>query len=347
MKLTIKKAVVLTAAVLSAFVMSGCTKDTVKNAGNGAVSDNTYAFVSKNVQNSYMQKLYQGFDNACREAGASAVYKAPHSYSPQEQADIINELTDAGIKGIAVAANDEDALTESLQRAMSKGVKIVSVDSAVNENARLTHIQQADPEKIGRTLVASAYDTLGGQGGIAILSSTEHATNQNLWVEYMKKEIEENPEKYSSTPLIEITYGDDDMTKSTTETRRLLENPKIKAIIVPTSVGIIAAGNAIREAGSSVKLVGLGMPSQMYSAIEDGICQKMYLWSPIDTGYLAAYTLCAMNSGQLTGASGESFTAGKLGERTVIDDIEGGTQIMLGDLVEFNKANIAEWKDVF
>ena len=306
MKLTIKKAVVLTAAVLSAFVMSGCTKDTVKNAGNGAVSDNTYAFVSKNVQNSYMQKLYQGFDNACREAGASAVYKA-----------------------------------------MSKGVKVVSVDSAVNENARLTHIQQADPEKIGRTLVASAYDTLGGQGGIAILSSTEHATNQNLWVEYMKKEIEENPEKYSSTPLIEITYGDDDMTKSTTETHRLLENPKIKAIIVPTSVGIIAAGNAIREAESSVKLVGLGMPSQMYSAIEDGICQKMYLWSPIDTGYLAAYTLCAMNSGQLTGASGESFTAGKLGERTVIDDIEGGTQIMLGDLVEFNKANIAEWKDVF
>lgn len=348
MKIGIKKAVFVITAVLAIFVMYGCTKeDTAQNAGTDGFSGDTYAFISKNVQNSYMQKLYQGFDNACREAGVSAVYKAPHSYSPQEQADIINELTDAGVKGIAVAANDADALTETLQRAMSKGVKIVSVDSAVNETARQTHIQQADPEKIGRTLVASAYDTLGGQGGIAILSSTEHATNQNLWIEYMKKEMEENPAKYASTPLIEITYGDDDMTKSTTETRRLLENPEIKAIIVPTSVGIIAAGNAIREAESSVKLVGLGMPSQMYSAIEDGICQKMYLWNPIDTGYLAACTLCAMNGGQITGASGESFTAGSLGEKTIIDDIEGGTQIMLGDLVEFNQNNIAEWKERF
>ncbi len=326
-------------------VLTGCIQQS--DPTEEKLSDNTYAFISKNVQNSYMQKLYQGFNAACREAGVSAIYKAPVSYMPQEQADIINELIEAGVKGIAVAANDENALTEVLQKAMDSGIKVVSVDSAVNASARQVHIQQADPDKIGRTLISSAYDAIGGQGGIAILSSTEHATNQNLWIEYMKKEVEENPEKYSSAPIIEVAYGDDDITKSTSETQRLLQNPEIKAIVVPTSVGIMAAGEVIRNSDSAVKLIGLGMPSQMSEFIENGTCQKMYLWNPVDTGYLAAYALNALNGGQITGAEGDIFTAGSLGEKTVTVDTTGGTEIMLGDLVEFNKDNISEWKDAF
>lgn len=166
--------------ILCMTALAGCTQK--GEPTEEKLSDNSYAFISKNVQNSYMQKLYQGFNAACREAGVSAIYKAPVSYMPQEQADIANELIESGVKGIAVAANDEDALTEVLQRAMNSGIKVVSVDSAVNASARQVHIQQADPDKIGRTLIASAYDAIGGQGGIAILSSTEHATNQNLWV---------------------------------------------------------------------------------------------------------------------------------------------------------------------
>ena len=340
-----KKIFLLSVLMLCMTVLTGCIKDDDLTAEK--LSDNTYAFISKNVQNSYMQKLYQGFDAACREAGMSAVYKAPVSYMPQEQENIINELIDSGVQGIAVAANDADTLTEVLQKAMSNGISVVSVDSAVNETARQVHIQQADPNKIGRTLISSAYDAVGGQGGIAILSSTEHATNQNLWIEYMKKEVEENPEKYSSTPIIEIAYGDDDMTKSTAETQRLLQNSQIKAIIVPTAVGIVAAGEVIRNSDSSVKLIGLGMPSQMSEFIEDGICKEMYLWNPIDTGYLAAYALNALRSRQITGAEGDVFTAGSLGEKTVTADTTGGTEIMLGDLMEFNKDNIGEWKNVF
>lgn len=341
----VKRVFLISALILCIAMLSGCVKDT--ELTEDTFSDNTYAFISKNVQNNYMQKLYQGFDAACREVGVSAIYKAPVSYSPQEQSKIAEDLIEAGVKGIAIAANDADELAEVLQKAMASGINVVSVDSAVNPSARQTHIQQADPDKIGRILMASAYDTLGGQGGIAILSSTEHATNQNLWIEYMKKEVEENLEKYASTPIIEIAYGDDDMTKSTTETQRLLENPEIKVIIAPTSVGIIAAGKVIRDAESDVKLVGLGMPSQMAELIEDGICQKMYLWNPVDTGYLAAYTLNALNNGQITGVTGDVFSAGKLSDRTVTDDTMGGTEIMLGDLLEFSKDNIGEWKNAF
>ena len=100
---------------------------------------------------------------------------------------------------------------------MDAGIKVISLDSAVNKDSRQTHIQQADPEKIGRGLIQAAYEMVDGNGGIAVLSATAQATNQNLWIEWMKKELEENPEKYANTPLKKVAYGDDDLTKSTSK----------------------------------------------------------------------------------------------------------------------------------
>lgn len=48
-------------------------------------------------------------------------------------------------------------------------------------------------------------------------------------------------------PLIEIAYGDDDATKSYTETQYLLQNDAIKTIIVPTTIGLSSAAKALKE----------------------------------------------------------------------------------------------------
>ena len=64
-------------------------------------------------------------------------------------------------------------------------------------------------------------------------------------------------------PLIEIAYGDDDATKSYTETQYLLQNDAIKTIIVPTTIGLSSAAKALKESGKDVNLIGLGFPSDL------------------------------------------------------------------------------------
>lgn len=46
-----------------------------------------------------------------------------------------------------------------------------------------------------------------------------------------------------------------------------------------------------------------------------GVCQWMYLWNPIDVGYLSGYAADALVNGKITGAVGDKLTAGKLGEK--------------------------------
>lgn len=351
MRKSILKAIaVLSTAALSIGMLAGCgggTDNTVDNGGSSAGTGSVYAFVAKDVNNPYMKKVYEGFEKSCAAIGAEALYKGPEAATPEKQIEIINQLIAQNVAGIAIAANDQDALQPALQEAMNANIPVISLDSSVNKDSRKTHIQQADPEKIGRSLIQAAAEMVNGEGGIAILSATAQATNQNLWIEWMQKELEENPEKYEKTPLIKVAYGDDDPTKSTSETQALLQNPDVKVIIAPTTVGMLAAGKVLQDKGSDVKLTGLGLPSEMAPFIEDGICPWMYLWNPVDIGDLAGYTMDALVKGQITGATGESFTAGELGEKTITDAADGGTEVMLGDPFKFDSENIAEWKEVY
>lgn len=337
-------------AIIGATMMAGCGGgggSTTSQSSDGSSASGTYAFVAKDVQNPYMQKVYDGFEKACKEIGVEPLYKGPEAATPEKQIEIINQLVAQNVAGIAIAANDADALQPALTEAMDAGIKVISLDSAVNKDSRQTHIQQADPEKIGRGLIQAAYEMVDGNGGIAVLSATAQATNQNLWIEWMKKELEENPEKYANTPLVKVAYGDDDPTKSTSETQALLTDSSIKVIIAPTTVGMLAAGKVLQDKQSDVKLTGLGLPSEMAPFIEDGTCPWMYLWNPVDIGYLSGYTMDALVKGTITGDVGGSFNAGDLGEKKITEAADGGTEVMLGDPFKFDTENIAEWKEVY
>ncbi|MBA4493365.1 rhamnose ABC transporter substrate-binding protein [Paenactinomyces guangxiensis] len=333
------------AMVLALSMLVACSTSPGGNASGGGKKK--YAIVFKNAGNPYGEKQMEGFKNAIEELGGEAILKAPDQPTAEAQIQIIEELIAQRVDVIAVVANDPDALQPSLKKAMNRGIKVLSLDSAVNTKSRIVHINQADPERIGRVQIQAMHEMIGGKGEIAVLSATSQATNQNLWIEWMKKELEDP--KYKDMKLVKVAYGDDLRDKSVAETEALLKSyPNLKGIIAPTTVGIAAAGKVLTDKGlkGKVQLTGLGLPSEMAEYIESGVCQWMYLWNPLDVGYLAGYAAHALAEGKITGKPGEKFKAGRLGEKEIVADRDG-SQIMLGDPFKFDSGNIAEWKKVY
>ncbi|MFP4303192.1 MAG: rhamnose ABC transporter substrate-binding protein [Spirochaetaceae bacterium] len=309
-----------------------------------------HAFVFKNTGNPYGEKQMEGFRIAIEEQGHEAILRAPEQPTAEAQIQIIEQLIAQRVTSISITGNDFDALEPALTRAMDQGIAVLSADSAVNPDSRMVHVNQADSEMIGRTLIQAAYDMADGAGDIAILSATSQASNQNLWIEWMRTELEEDADKYADLDLVRVAYGDDLRDKSVSETEGLLQSfPDLEVIIAPTTVGIAAASRVItdRDLIGEVKVTGLGLPSEMAEYIENGACPYMYLWNPIDVGYLSGYTATALVSGEITGAEGETFEAGELGEFEVVEASDGGTEILLGAPFRFDPDNIDEWKDVY
>ncbi|QCX33946.1 rhamnose ABC transporter substrate-binding protein [Caloramator sp. E03] len=340
--------------ILVVSLFAGCgkkeaqqTQQTQQTTNSTSNAKKRFAIVFKNAGNPYGEKMMEGFKNAVEELGGEAILKAPDQPTAEAQIQMIEELISQKVDCIAISGNDPDALQPVLQKAMNNGIKVLSLDSAVNPQSRMVHVNQADPERIGRVQIQAIYDMIGGKGEIAVLSATSQATNQNTWIEWMKKELQDP--KYKDVKLVKVAYGDDLRDKSVSETEALLKTyPNLKGIIAPTTVGIAAAGKVLTDKGlkGKVQLTGLGLPSEMAEYIESGVCQWMYLWNPIDVGYLAGYAADALVKGTITGKAGEKFNAGRLGEKEVVQ-VGDGTEIMLGDPFKFDKSNIGEWKKVY
>jgi rhamnose transport system substrate-binding protein len=298
----------------------------------------TYVLVPKNLGNPYFDTANTGAQEAAKELGVTVNYQGSAAADATQQIQLLNSLIAQKVTGLAISADDSDALVPTGKAAMEAGIPVVTWDSAIAPGGRTIHINQAEAQGIADVQLKMALDLTGSDGGdIAILSATSTAPNQNEWIKLMKESLTK-PE-YAKLKLVDTVYGDDDDTKSYNEAQGLFKKyPNLKVIIAPTTVGIAASARAVQDANliGKVKVTGLGTPNQMRDYVKSGASPEFALWNPADLGYLAIYTLDAIATGKIKGQPGDKFTAGKLGEYTVKDD----STVLLGDPTVFNKDNI-------
>ena len=311
-----------------------------------ALSETTFALILKDAENPYMQYMGDGFSNACAEIGAKCIIVGPTN--AQEQTEWVEKMIAQQVDAIAIAVNDSSEVSDALKSALNAGIPVISLDSSALPEDRYLHIQQASPEIIGRVLIQAVYEMLSGSGDIAVLSTTRTTPNQALWLKWMHAELDQYPEKYANLRIVDTVYGRDDYETSARLTRALLErDPNLKIIVAPTVVGIKAAADVIAEVGSDVKVTGLGLPSDMAAHIRSGVCPWMYLWNPIDMGYIAAYAANALVASETDGTAGDTIEAGSFGQKLITQSADGGTEIVVGNPYQFDTTNIAIWEELF
>ena len=76
-------------------------------------------------------------------------------------------------------------------------------------------------------------------------------------------------------------------------------------------------------------------------------CPYFYLWDMQGLGKLSAYTTISLINGDITGAKDDKFTAGDLGDYTVTEADDGGTEVVLGAPLKFDTSNIEEMAKLY
>lgn len=301
----------------------------------------TVAFLPKQVNNSYFTIAFNGAKAAAKKDGDKVFQVGPTSADASQQVTYINSLIQQHVNAICISADDPNIVAAALKNAMSKGISVVSYDSDVASSARQVFVNQANTAGIGRIEVDILGKELKYKGQIAILSAASTATNQNAWIVYMKKELRKR--KFKKMKLVTTVYGNDDPTTSTTVALGLLTKyPKLRGIIAPTTVGIVAAAAVVDNAGKKGKVLvtGLGTPLSMKKYVENGTAPKFALWNPADLGYLAEFTAHNLASGRLKAKVGAKYKAGKLGKYKIgANDV-----VILGPPFIFDKSNINKYK---
>ena len=189
-----------------------------------ALAEVKIALVAKSLGNGFFEAANVGAQQAAKELGdVKVIYTGPTTTTAEAQIDVLNGLIAQGVDAIAISANDPDAVVPVLKKAMQRGIKVVSWDSGVAPAGRQIHLNPSNNALIGETNVKLAADALQAlnveKGEVAVLSATPTSTNQNIWIEEMKKVLPQ----YPSVQLVTVAYGDDLSDKSYREAVGLQE----------------------------------------------------------------------------------------------------------------------------
>jgi rhamnose transport system substrate-binding protein len=308
-----------------------------------AYAQTRIALVVKSLGNGFFDAANKGAQEAAAELGdVEVIYTGPTTATAEAQIEVVNALIAQQVDAIAISANDPDALVPALQRAMERGIKVISWDSGVAPEGRQLHLNPSDIGLIGETIIKLAADYLPEGGDVAILSAASTATNQNAWIEAAKAVL---PEKFPNINLVSVVYGDDDSVKSTDEAKGLIASyPDLKAIIAPTTVGVVAAAQVVTDQGliGKINVTGLALPSEFKQFIDNGASQAVALWNPIDLGYAAVMLSNDLVKGE-TAEPGATLSMGRMGELT-LDDTNSGA---MAAPFTFDASNIEEFSKIY
>jgi rhamnose transport system substrate-binding protein len=298
--------------------------------------------VAKSLGNGFFDAVHRGADEAAAELGVQIIFTGPPTPTAEGQIEVINALVAQRVDAIAVSANDPDALVPALQRAMQRGIEVLSYDSSVAPQGRMVHLAPSSDALIGATCAQlAARATPNATGKIAVVSATPTSTNQNAWLAQMKTALAEFP----GLQLVAVVYGDDVSDKSYREAVGLLKrHPDLAAIVSLSSVGIVATAKAVEDQGQAgkVRVTGLGLPGELAGYVNGGVVPEFAIWNPIDLGYATTQVAVALARSGVPDAA-KPVVAGRMGPITFGAD---GVGAMAKPFI-YDRSNVNEFAKVF
>jgi len=209
--MSVLKKLVATAAVVTAMITTPVyAQDNVR-----------IALVVKALGIGFFEAAAKGAEEAAGELGnVEIIYTGPTDTTAEGQIEVINSLIAQNVDAIAISANDTDALVPALSKAMQRGIKVISWDSGVAAEGRMLHLNPSSNALIGNMIIKLAADHLPEGGEVAVLSATSTATNQNIWIDEMKKVMG----NYDGINVVTTVYGDDLADKSYREATGLMQS---------------------------------------------------------------------------------------------------------------------------
>jgi rhamnose transport system substrate-binding protein len=330
--MSILRKALTTAALATALIATGAHAETKR-----------IALVVKALGIGFFEAAAKGAEEAAKELGdVEIIYTGPTDTTAEGQIEVINALVAQGVDAIAISANDPDALVPALKKAMDRGITVISWDSGVAPEGRQMSLNPSSPALIGNTIIKLAADHLPEGGEVAVLSATSTSTNQNTWIEEMNKVMP----NYPNITVVGTVYGDDLADKSYREAQGLMQTyPNLKAIIAPTSVGIVAAAQAVTDAGKigQINVTGLGLPSEMAAHVKSGASKSFAIWNPIDLGYAATMIAYNLSNGTAKAEAGGEIPMGRMGSVKLDDKLEGA----MADPFTYDASNIDQFSSIF
>jgi ribose transport system substrate-binding protein len=276
---------------LIGFILAGAlTLALTSCAGGGKGHDvlEKYYLVVANTKLPYYQAIFKGFSKALDALKVKYEMVGPDKYDPQGQVQNFRDAVATKPSGILIAPADSELMAPEIDRAISLGIPVITIDSDSPKSKRLTFIG-TNNYLAGQMAGERLAKKLSGAGQFVVFT----ILNQENTKERLRG-MQSVVSTFKFLKSIDTVDIKGDATIAFDTAQRLIEKRKqdIDAFVCLEALSCKEVADVLDRAGVKGKLVvGFDTDEQTLNWIERGMIDATIGQKPFTMGYFGAMTL--------------------------------------------------------
>jgi ribose transport system substrate-binding protein len=142
----------------------------------------TLGMIAKSQGNQFFEAARAGANAAAREIGGEhgisikIDWRTPNEEDAQKQADYVEQMVLGGVDGIIISSSDANKLTDAIDRAVARGIPVLTFSGDVPASRRFLALG-VDDFKCGEQTFVELAKLMKGKGVVAAIDGNPNAAN--------------------------------------------------------------------------------------------------------------------------------------------------------------------------
>lgn len=170
--------------------------DATQYKSDKEAADWTIAVVVKDGTSDWFKRMQVGVDEFGQTKTVNVIQKGPANADAASQVQLVEDMINQGVDALCIVPIDPGALESVLQKAMEKGIVVISHEASDLKNT-LYDVEAFTAEDFGDTMMQELAKAMGEKGQyaqmVAYTTSTTHMEYSNAEYTYQKETIRTCP----------------------------------------------------------------------------------------------------------------------------------------------------------
>ena len=249
-------------------------------------ADKTVALILGVKGSPFDDALACGALDKAKTLGVRLSLFAPDHFTAESQAPVIDAVTARGPAVAIISPADSQGVTRPMQQMAEQGVKLITVDTTINDPSFVASQVVTDNVAGGQTAAEAMIEALGGKGSVLVITNPPGSVAQDERAKGFADALRKTP----NITYLGAQYQNDDPQKAAEiVTSTLSAHPDLAGIFATNDQGAIGAITGLRQAGAigRVKLVAYDSATPEVNALKNGQISVLVAQDPKREGEMS------------------------------------------------------------
>jgi ribose transport system substrate-binding protein len=255
----------------------------VATASAGAASNKNLVLIQGTKADNFYVTMGCGAKFEAKKLGYHITVEGPASFSAPQQIPIVNAVTATKPAAVMIAPTDVHALIAPMQQMKSAGIKVIQVDTHVDNNTIASASISSNNTKGGELAAQELAKLVNYKGSVVVMNEQAGVSTTEARIAGFMKGIK----KYKNITVLKTQFtGDSPSQAASTITSLYSAHPNLSGVFATNVLVAEGTDTGLKTTGvaGKVKIVGYDADPEQVSDLKKGIVKALIAQQPYQEG---------------------------------------------------------------